>query len=96
VAPERVAPEMVGAGTPGTTPSDLADFAFCPRSHWYRHHPPPEPPAPEAVRRAGRGARFHERALTATERRAEHGSGYWVLLLVGGLVVAGGLLWLLR
>jgi CRISPR/Cas system-associated exonuclease Cas4 (RecB family) len=75
--------------------SELADYAYCPRSHWYRSHPPPEGPTGEAVRSAVAGNRSHTRRLSAEARRARHGAAYWVLLGVGLLVFAAGVAWLI-
>ena len=76
------------------TASDLADYAYCPRSHWYRYHPPPGGPSREAVRSSVAGTRSHLRQLRGVRRRADRGSTYWVLVVVGLLVVVGGVLWL--
>ena len=78
----------------GTSPSDLADYAYCPRSHWYRTHPPPGGPSVEGVRRAEAGVRYHARTLHATRIRAERGVSYWVVVAMGSLVALGGILWL--
>jgi CRISPR/Cas system-associated exonuclease Cas4 (RecB family) len=77
-----------------TSPSDLADYAYCPRSYWYRHHPPAEGPAPAAIVRARAGVRYHHRTLTAERRRAEWGTAYWVGVLAGIGLVLGGTVWL--
>lgn len=79
---------------PGTTPSDLADYAFCPRSYWYRYHPPPGGPSADGVRRVEAGERYHARTLRTARHHAEHGGTYWALVAVGLLVVVGGVLWL--
>lgn len=79
-----------------TSPSDLADYAYCPRSHWYRHHPPERGPTRFAVRHSSAGERYHERHLTAERHRAERGPAYWVVLLVGVLLVVVGVAWFLR
>jgi hypothetical protein len=80
---------------PYVSASDLADYAYCPRSHWYRYHPPPGGPAPDSVRSAAAGTRVHGRQLGGERRRAEHGVAYWLLLAIGLLVVVGGVVWLL-
>jgi CRISPR/Cas system-associated exonuclease Cas4 (RecB family) len=74
--------------------SDLADYAYCPRSHWYRHHPPPGGPSASSVRSAAAGTRSHVRQLGGERRRAERGGLYWALVAVGILAVLGGVLWL--
>jgi hypothetical protein len=77
-----------------TSPSELADYAYCPRSHWYHHHPPPGGPAPAATERARAGVRYHDHILTAERRRAERGVAYWFGVLAGLGLVVGGTLWL--
>jgi CRISPR/Cas system-associated exonuclease Cas4 (RecB family) len=77
-----------------TSPSDLADYAYCPRSHWYRHHPPAQRLAPAVIERARAGVRYHDRALAAERRRAERGAMYWWGVLAGLGLVVGGMVWL--
>lgn len=75
--------------------SEVGDYAFCPRAHWYSTHPPDGAPAEAALRRADAGTRAHARALRATERRAGSGWAYWLLLLVGvALAAGGGIAWI--
>jgi len=76
-----------------TSPSDIADYVYCPRSHWYRHHPPPGAPSHAAERSALVGVRYHRRELTAERHRAERGGTYWLALLVGVLLAIGGAWW---
>jgi len=76
------------------SPSDLADYTYCPRSYWYRHHPPSGGPSRASQRSARAGARFHDRVLAGERRRAEHGGAYWAALLVGLLVTLVGVWWL--
>jgi len=81
---------------PWVTAAEVGDYAFCPRSFWYRHHPPPEGPAPDARRRSSAGERYHASQLAATERRSRHGLAYWLVVLFGALAVLGGIAWLLH
>jgi hypothetical protein len=83
---------MTDAG-PWVTASDVAEYAFCPRSHWYRTHPPAGGTTPEAGARAAAGVRYHDRVLGAERRRAERGGAYWAALVVGVALMAGGALW---
>jgi CRISPR/Cas system-associated exonuclease Cas4 (RecB family) len=78
------------------TATDLADYAYCPRSHWYHDHPPVGGTTRESQEGAAAGARYHHRTLGAERRREEHGSAYWVAFLVGLLLVVGGVAWILR
>jgi CRISPR/Cas system-associated exonuclease Cas4 (RecB family) len=79
-----------------TSPSDLADYVYCPRSHWYRHHPPPGGPSRASQQSALAGVRYHRRALLAEQHRDERGGAYWTVLLVGLALVAGGVWWVLH
>lgn len=77
-----------------TSPSDLADYAYCPRAHWYRHHPPNGGPSRSSQDRSRYGTRYHRRVLLAEERRERHGRAYWVALLLGFVLLLAGLLWI--
>lgn len=79
-----------------TSPSDLADYAYCPRSHWYRHHPPPEGPSQSSQRSSLGGVRYHHRVLTAERHRDERGGAYLAILFLGLALAAGGIWWILR
>jgi hypothetical protein len=78
------------------TASELADYAFCPRSHFYREHPPARGPTTASQVRSDAGRRFHERSLSGERRRAEHGGAYWAGLVLGVLLLLGGAAWLLH
>lgn len=86
----------MGRDASWTSPSDLADYTYCPRSHWYRYHPPPGGPTSGATESALAGTRYHGRVLTAERHRAERGAAYWAVLLVGVVLVIGGAWWLFR
>jgi CRISPR/Cas system-associated exonuclease Cas4 (RecB family) len=79
-----------------TSPSDLADYVYCPRSHWYRNHPPPGGPSRSSQRSALAGTRYHDRILLAEQHRDERGGAYWAMLFLGVALVGGALWWLLR
>jgi CRISPR/Cas system-associated exonuclease Cas4 (RecB family) len=79
-----------------TSPSDLADFAYCPRSHWYRNHPPPEGPTRSSQLSALVGERYHERILTGELHHEQRGGAYLALLLVGVALAVGGVWWILH
>jgi hypothetical protein len=80
---------------PWVSATDLADYEFCPRSHWYHDHPPSGGPTREARVRSEAGSRYHERVLGAERRRDEHGGADWVALALGVLLTAGGMVWIL-
>ncbi|HTP54431.1 MAG TPA: hypothetical protein VML94_05680 [Thermoplasmata archaeon] len=68
---------------PWVSATDLAEYAFCPRSLYYRRRAPdaPETPAESA------GRRYHARVLAAERRRSDHPAAYWLGLAVGLLLV---------
>lgn len=74
--------------------TELADYAYCPRSHYYAEHPPAGGPTSAAQRSARAGARYHARELGRERRRAEGSGGAWVALAIGILLALGGLAWL--
>ena len=76
-----------------TSPSDLADYAYCPRAHWYHHHPPSGGPRRSSQERSRFGTRYHRRVLRAEERRERHGGAYWIAFLLGIALLLAGLLW---
>jgi hypothetical protein len=87
---------MGGSASPPTSPSDLADYAYCPRSHWYRHHPPVGGPSSDGRRRSAHGEQYHDQTLRGVRRRAEHGAAYAAVVVAGILLVLGGIAWLLH
>ena len=70
--------------------SDLADYAYCPRAHWYQRHPPRGAPGPAASAR--RGVRFHRRELRSERRREESAGIYLLLAILGVALVVGTIL----
>jgi len=70
-----------------TTPSELAEYAYCPRAHYYRQTYGSAPPS----RRSVAGERYHARTLGGELRRSAHGSAYWALVGIGALLVLGAL-----
>jgi len=81
---------------PWVSPTDLADYTYCPRSYWYRHHPPPGGTSRASQRSARGGVRYHERVLAAERHRDERGGAYWAILLVGFALAALGAWWIFR
>jgi hypothetical protein len=66
-----------------TTPSELAEFAFCPRAlHYRRTRADPGSAAADA------GTSYHAHRLGSERWRDEHGSVAW-LALVAGLALIG-------
>lgn len=74
--------------------TDLAEYAYCPRAHYYREHPPAGGSGRRAQRRADAGRRYHARELGAERRRAEHGAAYWGALLLGTALFLGAVVWI--
>lgn len=76
---------------PWVSASDLAEYAYCPRSHYYSLHTEavggriaPDP-------RARAGVRYHQRTLSAERDHDRHIGAYLALLLVGLVVVGASL-----
>lgn len=78
-----------------TSPSELADYAYCPRSHWYGRRPPPGGPSGRSTERSRAGLRYHRRVLTAERHRSERGTAYWAGVVVGAVLVLVGFVWVL-
>jgi hypothetical protein len=87
---------MASASPPLISASEVGDYAFCPRSYWYRHHPPDAAPDPASVRRSAAGVAYHARALRGERHRAEHAAAYAALVVAGLVALALGLLWVFR
>jgi CRISPR/Cas system-associated exonuclease Cas4 (RecB family) len=81
VAPER----------PWVSPSDLAEYAFCPRALHYRRTRL-SPPS----RSADAGEAFHRRRLSAVRWREEHPGLPWLAVAAGVLLVVGAAVVLAR
>ena len=83
-------------GAPGrwVSATDLAEYTYCPRAHWYRDHPPEGGPSRSSQERAERGRRYHDRELTGERHRAEHRGAYWVALALGVLLALGAIAWI--
>jgi CRISPR/Cas system-associated exonuclease Cas4 (RecB family) len=80
--------------TSWTSPSELADYTYCPRAHWYSRHPPASGPSAASARRSRAGQRYHRRVLTAERHRSERGRAYWASVLLGVVLVLAGGLWI--
>ena len=58
--------------------SELAEYAYCPRSWWYHRHPPDGADMGSRPER-DRGTAFHVRSLGATRRREDRAGGFaWI------------------
>lgn len=77
---------------PWVSASDLAEYAYCPRSHWYSTHPEEVPVGTPVDPRARRGQRYHQRTLAAERDHDRHVGRYIALLLIGLALLAGGAL----
>jgi len=72
---------------------ELADYAFCPRSHFYARHPDGRTVAAGAVVRERAGTAHHLRTIGSDRRWAEVSALPWVAaLLIGGVLLAVTLL----
>ena len=76
-------------GSDWASASDLAEYSYCPRAHWYREHSPAGFSPRGSVRSLRRGQRFHRQELGGELRREAHAGAYVALVLIGiALVVA--------
>lgn len=85
---------MAPAETRWVSASELAEYAYCPRAHFYRGRVPDSALSHSAVRSLDRGRAWHARELSV-ER---HATGWGRLLLVLGallLVTVGAVAWFL-
>jgi hypothetical protein len=80
---------------PWVSAGELADYAFCPRSHWYSLTRPGAIVPPESARKISSGESFHQTQLTAVRHRAERRGAYAAAVLIGLLLAGIGVLWLL-
>ena len=72
---------------PWTTPSELAEYTFCPRAHFYRRQGN-SPPSPAA----SSGVAYHQRRLASERWRDEHRSAPWLAVLAGAVLCVLALL----
>jgi hypothetical protein len=87
----RVAPgrrRYVSAG-------ELADYAFCPRSHYYRQHSEGRTPAAGSIARERAGTEYHLRTIGSDRRWATASPFPWIAALLVGAAILGLLLWIL-
>ena len=76
-------------GSDWVSASDLAEYSYCPRAHWYREHSPAGFSPRGSVRSLRHGQRFHRQELGGELRREAHAGVYVALVLIGiALVVA--------
>jgi hypothetical protein len=71
--------------------SELAEYSFCPRAHFY--HRQGEPPA---TRASAAGVRYHATALGSERWRDRHAGAAWAAVAVGLLLLALAALAFLR
>ncbi|MCI4348907.1 MAG: hypothetical protein L3J93_01630 [Thermoplasmata archaeon] len=77
-------------GDPGrgwTTASDLAEYAYCPRAHWYRHHARNVPLDRTDAMAIGRGRSYHARRAAELSAHARWGYGPVLLVVLVGILL---------
>jgi len=77
---------------PWVSVSDLAEYAFCPRAHWYRGHPTGAAPEPAADRRAEAGTAYHRRELSRVRARESRGAGWAIAAAAIGILLLAAIL----
>lgn len=75
---------------------ELADYAFCPRSHYYRLHPEGRTPAAGSVARERAGVLYHARTIGADRRWADASPFPWLAVLTAGAVLLAVVVVVLR
>ena len=74
--------------------SELGEYAYCPRSHWYSQNNPEPTSSAEELRARESGDRFHARELSRSVRLADRRGAYVAVLLAAlvfvGIALAGG------
>lgn len=88
-------PGSVGPPPDWVTASELADYAYCPRSWWYGQTLGPDGRTPEAARLVAAGEVHHQRVLSAESDRERFGSRYYAVVAAAALLILGGVAWLL-
>lgn len=73
---------------PWVSASDLAEYAYCPRAHYYSTHPDVTGGTGRPGPRARAGVLYHRRTLSTEKRHDEHARLYVGLLLAGIALVA--------
>jgi hypothetical protein len=68
--------------------SDLAEYAYCPRSYYYSTHPDAIEGGHRPDPSARRGVRYHQRTLSAERSHDQHLGLYVGLLLLGLALLA--------
>ena len=72
----------MASGPPWTTPSELGEYAFCPRACHYRREGGGAS-SPEATR----GSVYHRRTLASERWRDEHRAAPWLAVAVGLVLI---------
>ncbi len=72
------------------TAAELAEWAYCPRAHYYHQHGAPRSPSGEAWARRGRWQ--HERTLAGWARETRP-FPWWAVAAVGLAAIAIGVVW---
>jgi hypothetical protein len=73
--------------------TELSEYAFCPRAHYYRMHPDGTPPAPGSRAQELGGVEYHRRTLGRERAWSEASPWPWIAALLVGLAVLGVVVW---
>lgn len=80
------------AGGEGEVPwcsaSDLAEYAFCPRAFYFRHHPPDAGIAAGSQRSRDAGHRYHVQRAVGVRNREDRGGAWAAAAVVAVLLLA--------
>ncbi|MCI4318207.1 MAG: hypothetical protein L3J96_06675 [Thermoplasmata archaeon] len=67
--------------------SELADFAFCPRSQYYRLHPEGRRPAAGSLVRERSGVEYHRRTIGSDRRWTAASPLPWLVAVLAGAAI---------
>ena len=73
--------------------SELAEYAFCPRAHYYQQHPEGRATSAESSVRADAGVRYHTRVARSERSWSESSALPWVVATLVGAGLLLGVLW---
>jgi hypothetical protein len=88
-----VAPRGRSSGRRYVSAGELADYAFCPRSHYYARHPDGRSVAADSLARERAGTRYHARTIGSDRRWGNASALPWIAaLLIGAALLAAVIL----
>jgi CRISPR/Cas system-associated exonuclease Cas4 (RecB family) len=78
-------------GTAYLSASEIGDYAYCPRSFWYRRHPPPVGRSAASRQSSEAGTKYHAAHLRAERHRAGRQQIWRTVLVIAAIVAVAAL-----